>query len=64
MHIIRSDGSPDLSLDPSLSIDQVVAIYKAMVRYFDALDGASDRVTVQRIGKILVLFRPRPDSVG
>ena len=32
MHIIRSDGSPDLSLDPSLSIDQVVAIYKAMVR--------------------------------
>jgi 2-oxoisovalerate dehydrogenase E1 component alpha subunit len=32
MHIIRADGSVDPSLDPGLSIDQIVAIYKAMVR--------------------------------
>lgn len=32
MHIIRADGTLDPSLDPGLSIDQVVALYKAMVR--------------------------------
>ena len=32
MHIIRSDGSLDPSLDAGLSIDEVVAIYKAMGR--------------------------------
>lgn len=30
--VIRSDGSVDPRLDPGLSIDQVVALYKAMVR--------------------------------
>ena len=32
MHVIRDDGSLDPNLDPGLSIDQVVALYKAMVR--------------------------------
>jgi 2-oxoisovalerate dehydrogenase E1 component alpha subunit len=32
MHVIREDGSLDPSLDPGLSIDQVVALYKAMLR--------------------------------
>ena len=32
MHVIRDDGSLDPKLDPGLSIDQVVALYKAMVR--------------------------------
>jgi len=32
MHVIRDDGSLDPRLDPGLSIDQVVALYKAMVR--------------------------------
>ncbi|UCF46181.1 MAG: thiamine pyrophosphate-dependent dehydrogenase E1 component subunit alpha [Myxococcales bacterium] len=32
MHVIREDGSLDPTLDPGLSIDQVVALYKAMLR--------------------------------
>ncbi|MBW1830138.1 MAG: thiamine pyrophosphate-dependent dehydrogenase E1 component subunit alpha, partial [Deltaproteobacteria bacterium] len=32
MHVIRDDGSLDSTLDPGLSVDQVVALYKAMVR--------------------------------
>jgi pyruvate dehydrogenase E1 component alpha subunit len=32
MQVIRDDGSIDPKLDPGLSIDQVVALYKAMVR--------------------------------
>lgn len=32
MQVIRDDGSIDPELDPGLSIDQVVAFYKAMVR--------------------------------
>ena len=32
MQVIRDDGSLDPTLDPGLSIDQVVALYKAMVR--------------------------------
>jgi pyruvate dehydrogenase E1 component alpha subunit len=32
MQVIRADGSLDPTLDPGLSIDQLVAIYKAMVR--------------------------------
>ena len=32
MHVIREDGSLDPTLDPGLSIDQVVALYKAMIR--------------------------------
>ena len=32
MHVIRDDGSLDPTRDPGLSIDEVVALYKAMVR--------------------------------
>ena len=32
MHVIRDDGSLDSTLDLGLSVDQVVALYKAMVR--------------------------------
>lgn len=32
MQVIRDDGSLDPQLDPGLSIDQVVALYKSMVR--------------------------------
>jgi len=32
MQVIRDDGSLDPQLDPGLSIDQIVALYKAMVR--------------------------------
>jgi 2-oxoisovalerate dehydrogenase E1 component alpha subunit len=32
MQVIRDDGSLDPKLDPGLSIDQVVTVYKAMVR--------------------------------
>lgn len=32
MQVIRADGSLDPTLDPGLSIEQLVAIYKAMVR--------------------------------
>ena len=32
MHVIREDGSLDPQFDPGLLIDQVVALYKAMVR--------------------------------
>lgn len=32
MQVIRDDGSLDPKLDPGLSIDEVVALYKAMVR--------------------------------
>ncbi len=32
MQVIRDDGSLDPALDPGLSIDRVVALYKAMVR--------------------------------
>ena len=32
MQVIRDDGSLDPELDPGLAIDQVVALYKSMVR--------------------------------
>lgn len=32
MHVIREDGSLDPTLDPGLSIDRVIGLYKAMVR--------------------------------
>ena len=32
MHVIREDGSLDPKLDPGLSIDRVIDLYKAMVR--------------------------------
>ncbi len=43
MQVIRDDGSLDPKLDPGLSIDQVVALYKAMVR---------TRVVDERLQKI------------
>lgn len=32
MHVIRADGTLDPKLDPGLSIDELLALYKAMVR--------------------------------
>jgi len=49
MHVIRDDGSLDPNLDPGLSIDQVVALYKAMVRT-RIVDDRLERI--QRQGRI------------
>lgn len=49
MQVIRDDGSLDPKLDPGLSIDQVVALYKAMVR----TRAVDDRLQkLQRQGRI------------
>ena len=49
MQVIRDDGSLDPNLDPGLSIDQVVALYKAMVRT-RIIDDRLNRI--QRQGRI------------
>ncbi len=49
MQVIRDDGSLDPRLDPGLSIDRVVAMYKAMVRT-RAIDDRLERL--QRQGRI------------
>ncbi len=49
MHIIREDGSLDPSLDPGLSIDRVVSLYKAMIRT-RVVDDQLERL--QRQGRI------------
>lgn len=49
MQVIRDDGSLDPNLDPGLSIDQVVALYKAMVRT-RVIDDRLNRI--QRQGRI------------
>jgi pyruvate dehydrogenase E1 component alpha subunit len=49
MQVIRDDGSLDPNLDPGLSIDQVVALYKAMVR-IRVIDDRLNRI--QRQGRI------------
>lgn len=49
MQVIRDDGSLDPNLDPGLSIDEVVALYKAMVRT-RVVDDRLNRI--QRQGRI------------
>jgi pyruvate dehydrogenase E1 component alpha subunit len=49
MQVIRDDGSLDPNLDPGLSIDQVVAMYKAMTRT-RVIDDRLNRI--QRQGRI------------
>lgn len=49
MQIIRDDGSLDPQLDPGLSIDRIVALYKAMVRT-RAIDDRLEKL--QRQGRI------------
>ncbi|HSN81589.1 MAG TPA: thiamine pyrophosphate-dependent enzyme [Polyangiales bacterium] len=49
MHIIRADGTLDPSLDPGLSIDQLVSLFKAMVRT-RVVDDRLERL--QRQGRI------------
>lgn len=49
MHVIREDGSLDPRLDPGLSIDRIVALYKAMVRT-RVVDDRLERL--QRQGRI------------
>ncbi|MEM7435226.1 MAG: thiamine pyrophosphate-dependent enzyme [Myxococcota bacterium] len=49
MQVIRDDGTLDPNLDPGLSVDQVVALYKAMVRT-RVVDDRLERL--QRQGRI------------
>jgi 2-oxoisovalerate dehydrogenase E1 component alpha subunit len=49
MQVIRDDGSLDPNLDPGLSVDRVVALYKAMVRT-RVIDDRLNRL--QRQGRI------------
>ena len=51
MKVIRDDGSLDPKLDPGLSIDEVVALYKAMVRT-RIIDDRLERT--QRQGRIAI----------
>ncbi|MDH3653678.1 MAG: thiamine pyrophosphate-dependent enzyme [Myxococcales bacterium] len=49
MQVIRDDGSLDSKLDPGLSVDEVIALYKAMVRT-RIVDDRLERI--QRQGRI------------